>query len=264
VQVSYDYVANQPDRLSKVTHVKIPATLSSYQYEFDQNTAAGKAGLRTKLTETRQNGTQTTYNWTYDAAYRLSSERKIAGSNVITGFEYDKAGNRTRLTTNGATVATYEYDKLDRLLLLKNATGAISEEYGYDRRGNQSQVKVGGTVARSYQWDGADRLLGATVGSTSVTMKYDADGRRLQSKTVGSLITETNYLCTILPQPLRVDSPPGRANHQIHSDTYQPSKPFSQEAKAPNSQVMLLRGSTSSSKTKFLLLLMVIYSRNAA
>jgi RHS repeat-associated protein len=92
------------------------------------------------------------------------------------------------------TLATYEYDKLDRLLLLKNATGAISEEYGYDRRGNQAQVKVGGTVTRSYQWDGADRLIGTTIGSTSATLKYDVDGRRIQSKFVGSTVTETNYI----------------------------------------------------------------------
>jgi RHS repeat-associated protein len=193
VQVSYDYVADQPDRLKKVTQAKSPSLLISYDYSFD-NTPAGKAGLRTGLIESK-NGTQSaSYTWTYDAAYRLKSEQRVAGSTIITGFDYDATGNRSRMTVGGATVATYEYDKLDRLLLLKNATGAISEEYGYDRRGNQAQVKVGGTVARSYQWDGADRLIGATIGSTSATLKYDVDGRRIQSKFVGSTITETNYI----------------------------------------------------------------------
>jgi RHS repeat-associated protein len=116
------------------------------------------------------------------------------GSTIITGYDYDAAGNRTRTTVGGATTATYEYDKLDRLLLLKTATGAISEEYGYNPRGNLAQIKADGTIARTFQWDGADRMIGATAGGTTLGMRYDVDGRRVQLSASGVI---TNYLWDI-------------------------------------------------------------------
>jgi YD repeat-containing protein len=153
IKISYNYDVAQPDRLTNITHTKNTVNvLSSYEYTFNP-TAAGKAGLRTGLIEKKNNGAQTaTYAWTYDAAYLLLSEQRVGSSTIITGFEYDKAGNRSRMTTGSgqATLATYEYDKLDRLLLLKNATGAISEEYGYDRRGNLAQIRASGSVTRTF------------------------------------------------------------------------------------------------------------------
>jgi RHS repeat-associated protein len=80
------------------------------------------------------------------------------------------------------------------LLLLKNATGAVTEEYGYNPRGNLAQIRASGSVTRTFQWDGADRMAGATAGGNTLAMKYDVDGRRVNLKTVGGTNGETNYL----------------------------------------------------------------------
>jgi RHS repeat-associated protein len=199
--VRYSYATSTPDRLEVVKHQLasdpvVATPLLSYSYSFNTAAAAGKAGLRTGLTETKNGTTTASYLWEYDSAYRLKKEKKTVGANplVETGYDYDAAGNRTRTTLGGATTATYEYDKLDRLLLLKTATGAISEEYGYNPRGNLAQVKIGGTVARTFQWDGADRMIGATAGGTTLGMQYDVDGRRVQLSASGVI---TNYLWDI-------------------------------------------------------------------
>jgi RHS repeat-associated protein len=198
--VRYSYDSTLPSRMVSVKHQlaseSVLATpLLSYEYSFDGTVAAGKAGLRTGLTEKKNGTTTASYAWVYDNAYRLSSEARTVGSTTTTtGYEYDAAGNRIRQTLNGATTVTSAYDELDRLLTLKDATGAITEQYGYDLRGNQVQVKNGaGTVTRTYQWDGADRLVGATVngGTNSLAMKYDTDGRRVQLSASGVI---TNYL----------------------------------------------------------------------
>jgi RHS repeat-associated protein len=198
--VRYSYDSSLPSRMVSVKHQlaseSVLATpLLSYEYSFDGAVAAGKAGLRTGLTEKKNGTTTASYAWVYDNAYRLSSEARTVGSTTTTtGYEYDAAGNRTRQTLNGATTVTSAYDELDRLLTLKDATGAITEQYGYDLRGNQVQVKNGaGTVTRTYQWDGADRLIGATVngGANLLAMKYDTDGRRVQLSSSGVI---TNYL----------------------------------------------------------------------
>jgi RHS repeat-associated protein len=199
--VRYSYATSTPDRLEVVKHQLatdpvVATPLLSYSYSFDTGVAAGKAGLRTGLTETKNGTTTASYLWEYDSAYRLKKEKKTVGANplVETGYDYDAAGNRTRTTLGEATTATYEYDKLDRLLLLKTATGAISEEYGYNPRGNLAQIKADGTIARTFQWDGADRMIGATAGGTTLGMQYDVDGRRVQLSASGVI---TNYLWDI-------------------------------------------------------------------
>ena len=105
-------------------------------------------------------------------------------------YGYDAVGNRTSLTSGGAT--TYAYNNLDQLT--SAATGNQTTTYTYDGRGNLSGTSSGNgahATTASYSYDAADRLTGATLSSGfAATYGYDADGRRVK-QTVGTAVTNS-------------------------------------------------------------------------
>ena len=148
-----------------------PGSLTaSYDYDVRAD------GRRTSLSETfwidaNQDGVQTpdelqttTYNWTYDAANRLTDEVLDHWDDSIDqreSFTYDLTGNRTRLERdkgNDGTIdqaITYSYDVNDRLLeevlddLVDDANDTTTS-YAYDQT-QQTEKTVtsnGQTVSR--------------------------------------------------------------------------------------------------------------------
>ncbi len=115
----------------------------------------------------------------YDALSRVTSETSVGKT---LAYQYDAAGNRTRVTwpETGANAlyVTYVYDVLNRVTQVEE-NGATSgpgllASYGYDSLGRRSTLtRAGGAGAGTgYAYDGASRLYTLTqtlAGSASVT-----------------------------------------------------------------------------------------------
>jgi len=120
---------------------------------------------------------------------------------VMTQFDYDARGNRTRMIEAAglaeARVTTYVYDRTDRLVethlpevtvLLADFIGSSTvtpvEYYTYDRRGNVIQtVAANGARTLSY-YDALNRKV-AEIGATGTfrQFQYDASGNLTHSRT---------------------------------------------------------------------------------
>ena len=185
---------------------------ASYDYEVRAD------GRRTSSTETfwiddNEDGVQTpdelqttTYNWTYDAANRLTDEVLDHWDDSIDqseSFTYDLTGNRTRLERdkgNDGTIdqaITYSYDVNDRLLeevlddLVDDANDTTTS-YAYDQT-QQTEKTVtsnGQTVSRQlFTYDVQGRLASVTnegfedgnlSSRTRTSYQYDSTGYRIE------------------------------------------------------------------------------------
>ncbi|MGE3424793.1 MAG: VWA domain-containing protein [Dehalococcoidia bacterium] len=128
------------------------------------------------------------------------------GEGHTTAFEYDAAGNLTRVVNPDATERTFAYSPSGRLLMsvdengnptaysydsmgiLETATNARGEvtRYTRDSRGNVLSITEGeGTPearTRLFTYDALDRVLAATDGAGGVTaFSYDAAGNLLST-----------------------------------------------------------------------------------
>jgi RHS repeat-associated protein len=123
-------------------------------------------------TLSRPNGVITTDG--YDAAGRLTSVTHRKGAAVVAAFTYtlDASGNRTSMTTAGAT-ETYTINELNQLTRV-DLPGGSSIAYTYDLAGNR-RTKTAGGVTTTYGYDDASRLTSAGA----ATFTYDAEGNRL-------------------------------------------------------------------------------------
>jgi RHS repeat-associated protein len=147
----------------------------------------------------------------YDNRYRVSSFSDPFYYGI--SYNYDTAGNRTKLSLNGATYATYtydavnrltsrsapngvttseSYDDLDRLTSLTHATSTatlISNQYQYNDAHNiSSWTNTSGTHA--YGYDPVDRLTSAT-NSAQPNESYSFDG--VGNRTASHLSASYSY-----------------------------------------------------------------------
>jgi RHS repeat-associated protein len=67
--------------------------------------------------------------WTYDDNNRLLQRGSGAAA---TSYEYDEAGNLTKMTEPGGKVTQYGYDTQNRLVVVKDGAGQLVARYGYD------------------------------------------------------------------------------------------------------------------------------------
>jgi YD repeat-containing protein len=122
---------------------------------------------------------QGTYNYTYDALYRLTDVEVDMPEVDDEAFTYDKVGNRkTEAGINGE----WNYNENNELLTFANV------EYMYDDNGNMTQKKVG-SVAINYIYDAADRLVRVKddlTGTGIAEYDYDPFGRRLWKEVGGT------------------------------------------------------------------------------
>jgi RHS repeat-associated protein len=109
-----------------------------------------KAGNLTKVTDA-ENRTTT---YTYDHANRLTEVVYSSGNPATIKYEYDKDGERTKMT-DGTGTTTYAYDQLDRLTRSENGHKE-SIEYEYDLANEQTKLTYpnGNEAKRSYDKDG--------------------------------------------------------------------------------------------------------------
>ncbi|MGH9873890.1 MAG: RHS repeat domain-containing protein [Pyrinomonadaceae bacterium] len=92
----------------------------------------------------------------------------------MVSYAYDANSNRTQLSLNGGTSATYQYDVLNRLTQLADAA-SLNTTFGYDATNKLTSRNLPNGVATSYQYDGLDRLTRLThskAGNTLADFQY--------------------------------------------------------------------------------------------
>ncbi len=114
----------------------------------------------------------------YDALDRLSVSQQGNPVTATQQFNYDKTGNRTNFTLNGAVTNYSTAPASNQLLAL---TGATARSYVYDAAGNPSTI---GSL--TYTYNNANRLIKVMNGATTLaTYKVNALGQRVEKMAGG-------------------------------------------------------------------------------
>ena len=175
--ISYTY-----DNANRLTQIAQGSSIVQFGYD--------NANRRTSLT--LPNGILVEYG--YDTASRVTSiTYKQNGTTVIGDltYEYDKAGNRTKISGSWARtgmpepITTTSYDVNNRQLSFGDKTLA------YDDNGNlQSITDSNGTTL--YSWNARNQLVGISGPSVNASFVYDGAGRR-EAKVINGTTTEFLY-----------------------------------------------------------------------
>jgi len=171
------YTYNAANWITDVTNQQSDETLlGSFEYLYDD------VGNRTQVSESvlktdNQNYDDATIYYTYDDLYRLTEEKRTTSNFYWYVYEYDDAGNRTKLTEKdqqGDPTGTtnYSYDAGNKLQSAGNIT------YDWDDNGNLESKTIGQeTLTYSYNYE--DQMTQLDDGAT-YTFAYDGDGYRRQ------------------------------------------------------------------------------------
>ena len=102
----------------------------------------------------------------YDPAGRLLTET-TAGRQI--SYQYDAAGNRTRVTWPDSVYVTYAYDALNHLTQASDSASNSLVTPGYDGLGRRTAMARGNGTSAGYGFDNADRLtsLGQDLSGTA-------------------------------------------------------------------------------------------------
>jgi hypothetical protein len=202
------YYANYTE-LTKMTASEYGGTTRDYTYEHDN---AGR--LTRQLQNVFTPNSTTTYNYEWDALYRLTKEARTGtpsgNGDYTTTWAFDSAGNRTAMTKELADdtveVQTYTYNAAEQMTGMSNTVDGdltVAHTYSYDAAGRMTKDDINclspeldKTVA--YSWDALGRLTKVTRTEegrkpTSVTYKYDTAGRRVRRVVLsgGTSVTKT-------------------------------------------------------------------------
>ncbi len=183
-------------------------------------TAGNATNKTTGLIATYKNGSDDTYNYTYDNVGNITSiTRGSSGSNPIS-YVYDSANRLIRENNSITNITTlYEYDQWGNIqnkklyyyttaTTLGTPVTTVPYVYGnsawgdqltsyngtpisYDEMGNPTSYR-----GYSFTWRGK-QLIGASNSSVSVSFEYNEDGLR-QKKTVNNLETDYYYNGSVL------------------------------------------------------------------
>jgi len=174
-----DYNYDALNRLKTITYPD--STTVSYTYD----------KLSRLQTATNAHGT---VNFDYNRTNRLKSVTDVFGK--VIDYAYDPNGNRTRLSVNDGTVATYRYDALNRLTKMFDGAGAVFT-FAYDATGKLSSRKAPNGVTATYQYDGLDRLIRLTSKRAQTTLadfQYQFnDGNNISQVTDLSSVNSYSY-----------------------------------------------------------------------
>ena len=173
------YAYDNANRLTQITQGS-----SIVQFGYDN------ANRRTSLTLPNN----ILVEYAYDAASRVTGiTYKLNGTTLLGDltYEYDKAGNRTKIGGSWARtgmpepITTTSYDSNNRQLTFGDKT------LTYDDNGNlQSITDSNGTTL--YQWNARNQLVGISGPNVNASFVYDGMGRR-EKKTINGSVTEFLY-----------------------------------------------------------------------
>ncbi len=102
---------------------------------------------------------------TYDGFGRLASATlAMDGKSWPLAYQYDRDGDRTRITHPDGAYFQYSYDGLDRLNLIENSAGSDLVAPVYNNRGLPASVdRLGSAKDADYSYDNAGRLSGLAL-----------------------------------------------------------------------------------------------------
>ncbi|MGC9083918.1 MAG: DUF6531 domain-containing protein, partial [Anaerolineae bacterium] len=192
---TYEY-----DPLLRLTAVHAPEGATT-RYEYD--------GVGNLVAETDPEGRVTRY--IYNALDRL--EQRIqnfipggpqnADVNVTTRYEYDPAGNLTKVIDPNGTATCYEYDALNRLTAeIRNCRPGeppgpdvnVTTRYEYDPHGNLIRRINPRGFATRYAYDAANRLIAVTDAlSRTTAYAYDLDNHLIAVMDAAGKVTRYEY-----------------------------------------------------------------------
>ncbi len=89
---------------------------------------------------------------------QVSSTQAIDGVTRALGYQYDADSNRTRVTFPDGNYVSYDYDGLDRPLLIKRNGTATLASYTYDSAGRRIAFTSGSAITTGYGYDGVGRV----------------------------------------------------------------------------------------------------------
>src|ERR1051326_714592 len=142
------------DNLNRLATITYPTRTVSYGYD----------PLNNVTRAANENGT---IYISYDNRYRVSSVSDPFFYGIT--YNYDTAGNRTKLKVNGATYATYTYDAINRLTNLADSAN-VNFIYTYDAVNRLTSRGAPNGVVSSYSYDGFDRLTSLIHASGSAIL----------------------------------------------------------------------------------------------
>lgn len=134
------------------------------------------------------------------AAAALSLACGVACAQVqdtTTTFEYDIAGNLTKVTAPLNHVTLFGYDALSRRTSATDATGTGTTRYEYDPLDQLIQVTDARAVVTKYTVDGLGNLTQTTSGDTGATINTYDEAGNLASSTDAKL-QKTTYKYDVL------------------------------------------------------------------
>lgn len=103
----------------------------------------------------------------------VSETSNTGGTSHTLSYQYDRNGNRTRVTHPDGSYFTYKYDQLDRLTDIHEgaATGLVLIHYSYDNLARPSGQVTAGQVASTLGYDAVSRPR--TIGLDPAGTGYD-------------------------------------------------------------------------------------------
>jgi RHS repeat-associated protein len=154
------YVRNALEEIIEIVNPLSKKTLKEYD----------GAGNLIKLTDPAKR----TATYTYDPANRLTEVSYSSGSPAAVKYEYDKDGDRTKMT-DGTGTTTYTYDQLDRMIESENGHKEVAK-YEYDIANDETKITYPNKKAVTRSFDKDDRLEKVTDWSSNATkFSYDPD-----------------------------------------------------------------------------------------
>ena len=150
-----------------------PLSDFSYSYSLEAQ--------KTQEVRTGNGLTTETTTYAYDGLGRLADVTLPSG--ILRHYSFDLDSNRTQVTENASTVASYVYNPASTAGVdqLTSATeNGQTRNFVYDSDGNTTQ-----RGADSLSWDGWGRHSGGTFSGTSVSYGFDPAGFRRQRTGAG-------------------------------------------------------------------------------
>ena len=137
--IGYSY-----DAVNRLSVKDIPGgTAADVWYSYDPR------GLQLSASFGSANGQGLTS--TYDRAGRLTaSTNNVGGTARTLSYAYDANGNRTRLTWPDGNYATFAYDGLDRMSLIREGASTAVATIIYNNRGERTGLNGGVSTTFSY------------------------------------------------------------------------------------------------------------------
>lgn len=171
---SGDTLTYSYDALNRLINIRYPdATQVSYTYD--------KLGRMVTANSSRA------IQYAYDALNRVT---QVTQDGRTVRYEYDAAGNRSRLLYPDNSYISYAYDALNRLDQIKNAAGQILADYTYDAAGRRTQADFFNGTQAVYTYNSVNMLnnLNNKVKTTQAVISafayaYDKAGNRTSMTT---------------------------------------------------------------------------------